>query len=278
MMVKFGKRISLNYKVISRRAIGASHKKRGVINQDNYKVKNEEITIIAVADGHGNERCKYSHIGSYISVQSFCDVISTAYVEHPTPTDFKEYLSLGKSNLLPRNIVKSWQQAVEIDFKTKRERRNLKFYDSAIYELYGTTLLGLVLFDSYYFAVQLGDGDIIKLFEDGCSKHVNNNIPKILGVETYSMSSKNAMNQFEFTLGNIFDDEKPIAGYLLSTDGLANSFKNIDGFYELGKDYLNLIRNHGTEYVEKRMGNYLYQTSVHGSGDDITLVIAIKQE
>ncbi|MBM3436287.1 MAG: protein phosphatase 2C domain-containing protein [Bacteroidetes bacterium] len=278
MMVKFGNQdISLNYRIIARKAIGASHKKKGIVNQDSYKVINtNEISIIAVADGHGNEKCIYKNIGSKKAVNCFCDQINISHHQYPNLNDFKEFLFHSKSNLLPRNLVRCWQKSIKDDFERKTKGKKTLLESSEIFELYGTTLLGLVLFDNYFFSIQIGDGDIISIFDDSSSKHINE-VERILGVETLSLSSKFAINQFTSTLGNIHNGEKPIEGFFLSTDGLSNSFINNDEFLKISNDYLDLIKKFGFEYLNNRMGNYLSETSIRGSGDDITLVIAMKQ-
>lgn len=56
----------------------------------------------------------------------------------------------------------------------------------AIYALYGSALIGLVLTTEFLFAFQLGDGDIIKVSENGAENVIE--ADKILGTETHSLS------------------------------------------------------------------------------------------
>jgi hypothetical protein len=58
---------------------------------------------------------------------------------------------------------------------------------------------------------------------------------------------------------------------LLSTDGYYNSFNNTAGFLKIGLDYLAFLEELGYSYLSQNLYNILRQTSIEGSGDDITL-------
>ena len=53
---------------------GATHARNGMPLQDSFKIDevSENVTIIAVADGHGSEKCSKSKNGSQIAVNTFC--------------------------------------------------------------------------------------------------------------------------------------------------------------------------------------------------------------
>jgi hypothetical protein len=58
---------------------------------------------------------------------------------------------------------------------------------------------------------------------------------------------------------------------LLSTDGYYNSFNNTPGFLKIGLDYLSILEEFGYSYLSQNLYKILRQTSIEGSGDDITL-------
>ena len=52
---------------------GATHRRNGLPCQDNKKIIeiSDQIAILAVADGHGSEKCTRSDRGSLIAVNTF---------------------------------------------------------------------------------------------------------------------------------------------------------------------------------------------------------------
>lgn len=60
---------------------GASHIRNGIVCQDSYKyVKiSDDVTVLAVADGHGSDSCPLSKSGSKIATNVFCSVMTDLY-------------------------------------------------------------------------------------------------------------------------------------------------------------------------------------------------------
>ena len=56
---------------------GATHQRNGLPCQDSKKIveRSEDIVIIAVADGHGSEKCPRSDRGSTIAVNTFFELM-----------------------------------------------------------------------------------------------------------------------------------------------------------------------------------------------------------
>ncbi len=141
---------------------------------------------------------------------------------------------------------------------------------------YGATLLSVLVANNCILYLQLGDGDILVVNDDG---EVQRAIPKddmLIGNETTSLCRKDAWRDVRVAVQNI--EEKPPAMILISTDGYANSFRDEAGFLKVGSDLLNLIREQGFEYVENELTTWLAEASSAGSGDDVTLVIACRQD
>ncbi|MDF0680463.1 MAG: protein phosphatase 2C domain-containing protein [Candidatus Nitrosocosmicus sp.] len=142
---------------------------------------------------------------------------------------------------------------------------------------YGSTLLTAVITKNYIIFFQLGDGNILVVDNDQNVRCMFSNknsgsddkssIESIVHTESLCMDN----GWLEFKTG-IFDFQalKPKL-ILLSTDGYCNSFSSESGFLKIGLDYLVLLEKFGFSYLSKNLCNILRQTSLEGSGDDITL-------
>lgn len=264
------------YQCLARKVKGETHRRNLLPNQDNWKIKElDGITILAVADGHGSAKCRYSQNGSRIAVKVFCSKLSSLFKEKSRDCEllFQE-LSKLRHERLPSIIVNDWRDHVQKDFQ-RREPDNIEKVDpESIYQFYGTTLLGLVFTNNYYFALQIGDGDILRVFSDASVERIIS-YEKILGVETKSLSNANAWSYFDSQLIKPDSIEEMPVLFLLSTDGLANSFIDDQAFLQIGSDYLNWIKRDEFVFVKRKVKEVLRNTSKQGSGDDITLALAV---
>ena len=68
----------------------------------------------------------------------------------------------------------------------------------------------------------------------------------------------------------------PPALILLATDGYANSYAEPAGFQAVGRDLLQGVRIQGAAWVEEQLEGWLLATSAAGSGDDITVALALR--
>src|SRR5206468_4142051 len=141
---------------------------------------------------------------------------------------------------------------------------------------YGSTLLVAVLSETYLMALQLGDGDILTVSEDGMVGRPLPGDPRLLGNETTSLCLNRAWDEFRFGFQVLA--ERPPAMVLLSTDGLANSYSDPEGFLKFGRDLWETVRAEGVNAVAERLPGWLMETTTAGSGDDITLGLAVRRE
>lgn len=263
-----------SYEVVARRIKGSSHKINGKNNQDNYLIRElGEITIVSVADGHGSEKCFLSEYGSKIATHVFCDMITSMYLKSRNSLSvFYDRLMDIREEQLPKHLIKNWQIQVTKDYQ-KRNAIQTKITDeSEIIEKYGTTLIGLVLSKEFYFACQIGDGDIIAKYDEGKTARLIST-EKFLGVETKSMCSKNAWIDVEISFSRPSNNlELPVL-FLIATDGLSNSYVNDKAFLKIAEDYLRWIKTDDLNSISHKIPNILRNTSIKGSGDDITLAI-----
>ncbi len=258
---------------------GASHIRNGRECQDSLKKleKDENTVILAVADGHGSDSCPYSKTGSYVAVNVFCKILGD-YLEtyDGQPELLLTFLKREGDTKVAQAIDAEWKRRIlKIHANCKREALSDAEGNKdkeAIYKMYGSTLLGLVITKEFLFAFQLGDGDIVKVSETGVQNIIE--ADKILGTETHSLSKAESWKKaITFTKKQEEDERQPVM-YMLSSDGLANSFKNDDEFKKTCNDYYTLLNEHGAKEVSDHLKTWLSETSELGCGDDITALFA----
>lgn len=260
---------------------GATHVRNQMPCQDNKKIIeiSDQITIIAVADGHGSSKCPRSDRGSLIAVNAFHKVM-------------KNYLKIygedekGLSNMITflnregdmrfaQDVCEEWQRRIKQSFYKNKidemmdENGNIKW--SSVFSLYGTTLLGMLITDSFVFSFQIGDGDISIVTKEEVFPLVKPE--KFLGTETHSLSKPDAWRKAVASVRRREMESNDSYMYILSTDGFANSYTSDSEYQKTCKDYLQMIKEHGVETVQANLKNWLTETSELGCWDDITIVM-----
>lgn len=258
---------------------GASHIRSGRECQDSLKkvVKDSGTVILAVADGHGSDSCPYSKTGSYAAVNVFCKILGDYLDTYAgQPEMLFTFLKREGDTKLAQEIDAEWKRRIlRLHTKSKREIPPEAEQDKkkeAVYKLYGSTLLGLVLTEDFFFAFQLGDGDIVKVSENGVYHIIEGD--KILGTETHSLSKAESWKKAVTLIRKREEKEQQPVMYMLSSDGLSNSYKNDEEFEKTCMDYYLLLREHGAKAVSDQLKTWLQETSELGSGDDITALFA----
>lgn len=131
---------------------------------------------------------------------------------------------------------------------------------------YGSTLLAVLATQDFLLFLQLGDGDILVVGDDGSVERPVPRDERFIANETTSLCMLDAWSEVRVAF-------QPLVGrvpalILVSTDGYANSFVSEQDFLKAGPDYLRLIREQGWEYVESHLEEWLREVSELGSGDD----------
>ncbi len=281
MVMMYGKEHILMRKICLGQSVqGASHKRTGKECQDFFKVDvQNDYIILAVADGHGSKSCPYSRIGAISATNVFHDVVKEYLREYCGKMENLATLFHREGEIsFSKNIERAWQWKIravqennsKISSNTpKDENGNINW--SAVYKMYGCTLLGMLITDEFIFSYQMGDGDMMCIDSDGVRTVIDGD--HILGVETHSLSRKNA---WEKSITNIVRNdvsEHLPRLYFMSTDGMANSYVDSDEFRKTCQDYYDLFISHQEKDIKNNLKQWLEETSELGCGDDITLLM-----
>jgi serine/threonine protein phosphatase PrpC len=248
------------------------------LNQDAKKYfipKDKEYVVVAVADGHGSRKCFRSNIGSEFAVEVLLKIFRQYFSSNTfdyLPTGFS-----GTKENLAKTIHRQWLEKVKNHlvnnpFSPEEELVDIKVLKNQIIS-YGTTLLGALITKNYIIYLQLGDGDILVVSENAVTRP----IPKdenLIANETYSLCDKEADSLFRFYFQPIIGQFPDLI--LLSTDGYSNSFPNDNEFQKTALDYNNLYKEEGLDFIRKNITGWLTDTTVHGSGDDLTTILVFK--
>lgn len=260
---------------------GATHVRNQMPCQDNKKIIkiSDEITIIALADGHGSSKCPRSDRGSMIAVNSFYHIMKK-YLEiygedEEDITHLMTFLNREGDIRFAQDVCEEWQARVKQSFYKNKvegmtnEDGSIKW--PSVFSLYGTTLLGMLITDSFVFSFQIGDGNISAVTKDAAEPLVEPE--KFLGTETHSLSKPDAWRKAVTSVHRLEAESRESYMYILSTDGFANSYTSDKEYQKTCRDYLQMIRKYGIDVVQKNLKKWLTETSELGCGDDITVVM-----
>jgi len=186
------------YHIVTRSAIGYKKVLRGKSSEDAIDtVRLKKAVICAVADGHGDPRCKYASIGSKLATKVACGVLRDVVTGIPNITKLYDYFCDYRDEIA-QQIVQEWNKSVFEDYLIKGDSDKAIQVNDAMFEyinsmfspigkqmsieetrryyanrdtlvdflhqitkLYGTTLNAVVITENFIFGIGIGDGDII---------------------------------------------------------------------------------------------------------------------
>lgn len=257
---------------------GAAHEKNGMPCQDSFHINRNlnDISIVAIADGHGSEKSPKSDRGSAIAVESFNYVMGQYLKSYSRDLGkLVTYLNRDGQIKFAQDICKTWQNRVRREYRSLGEERILnekgRIDWPEVFRLYGTTLLGLLVTKTFVFAFQIGDGDMVLIDKDNISPVVESE--KFLGTETHSLSKENAWKRAASSIQKRPETKGKPYLYMLSTDGFINSHASQEDYEKTCREYFQMIVEHGFDKVSSNLENWLRETSDLGCGDDITVVL-----
>jgi hypothetical protein len=273
---------------------GPAHLKSGTPNQDSLKwvISNlSDSIILSIADGHGGSMHFRSNIGSKLAVNVATSVLDNFFsrpsIEISNVSLYKDAVRFS----LPRLIVNNWIKKVddhvnkypfsekEIHFLSKSKGPKISEKVLANPKIaYGSTLLVSILTGEFVVFMQIGDGDILvtnahgntflPLDRIGCPLS-NYNKSRLSLSDTESLCMDDSWLEFRTGIFSHCDLQPQLI--LLTTDGYSNSFGSNNDFFKIGSDYLDMLKEYGFSYLVRNLGTLLRQTSIKGSGDDITM-------
>jgi serine/threonine protein phosphatase PrpC len=257
----------MTWQIIGDSVRGASHKRNGKPNQDAWAfIQNEVCTVLAVADGHGSSKHYRSDVGSQLAVQAALALLND-FAHADTGSNARQIKQ--SADYLPSQLVQAWRSAVddvdEGQTITAKER----------YSIYGTTLIAVLIRADYALYLQIGDGDLLVLSEDGQLQTPLVKNTSLIANETYSLCEEKAIYHVELSLQ--FFEHKPLPALIfVATDGYANSFSNSEDFQQAVQEFQGQIASHGADKIQGCLADWLNETSEQGSGDDVTLAIMFR--
>ena len=266
-------------RIIGESIRGYTHIQRNLECQDRKLSRELEdgSLVLSVADGHGSRSCPYSGTGAELAVNTFCELIEELHSGFQNAGDLlSDYLNHQGSLKFAQTVERDWKEAVQTIHRekglpmpmTQTGEEDL----NALYRLYGTTLLGLLIAPTFVFAFQIGDGDITYVDDGGVQPVVV--ADKLLGVESHSLCSREAWKKAVSAVHfQPWEQHLPCA-FLLSTDGLSNSYADDEAFGQTCAQYFEALKTYGPDAVEENLPEWLSETSRLGCGDDTTLLMA----
>lgn len=270
------------WQVVSASVPGAIHVSGGAPNQDALSWWSAEgerpLAVLCVADGHGGSEYTRSGIGARRAVeQAQMLLVSEAL---PSILDGSALMDLARfkrhlDQQLPKELVKRWLASI-FEHATDNplpENKTSAHPDVPVEWRYGATLLAALLTPKLHLYIQLGDGDILTVSEEGeVTRPPFLADSQLIANYTTSLCSKNAWRFVRIHFQQI--DKKPPDLVMLATDGYANSFADDAAFEHVAKDIYGAIQQDGPAAVASQLPGWLAETSEAGSGDDISVIIA----
>lgn len=280
-----------NYTVFHKTVRGASHIRRETPSEDASSSFSQEeglYHIAVVADGHGDPSCFRSSIGSKTAVtiaeeclKSFAE---TALATRGSDRAIEEELSILKKRTLllkqlTDSIISRWAEAVlrelaenpitEEELQAAGSKAADYSQGNNLEHIYGTTLMAALLIGKKLILLHQGDGRCDVFYEDGT---VDQPIPwddRCQGNATTSMCQADAAESIRTCVLDL--GEKPVIGCFLGSDGVEDSFRNMEGthvFYR--KLSCKLVSQELTEF-EAYLEDMLPKFSASGSQDDVSV-------
>lgn len=244
--------------------VGARHLRRGQRGQDAVRLStSDQVVTICLADGHGDPRYEFSHEGARIAVE-VAEELLTALAVDLVDADQPQQLEKHLRTHLPRRIAWEWNRRV----KEHTGQSDPDGEWSEVVTPYGTTLLGALFTNDVALFVQLGDGEILRLFEGG-AELVFPSDEDLFGGATWSLSQSDSSTYCQICCLPHQDDNM----VLLCTDGVSDSLAGEQPLAKVARWLHSRIAEEGWEAVVETLPAWLHELSERGNGDDATVGI-----
>ncbi len=209
--------------------MGGSHIKSGKPCQDaSASFAGEGWSAAVVADGHGSSRHFRSEYGSQFACQAAQEALNALFAEGAFLPGEEEM------HFFKENILNIWRDKVvghveQNPWTPDELLDHAELGCDSIWIPYGSTVILAAAGEDWWFSVQLGDGDVALLGEDGKFSWPMPPSMVNVGNKTASLCMDDPMFEFRHVSGT----QKP-AGIIVYTDGIEKSFsehgKNLADF------------------------------------------------
>ena len=285
-------RPSATWRAIGCSVRGASHERSGRPNQDaiawHPDTGTGTLVCLAVSDGHGSVKSFRSAEGAGIAVRTAIEVTQRFLDGQPDLTNHSAIKRTAEEGL-PQALVRAWVHDVhkhldrnpftEGDWELAQDKDRGSVRQAVGKNpllAYGATLLTVLIAPTFMLHLQLGDGDILCVSENGDVSRPLQRDERLIANETTSLCLDRAWRDFQVVFQPI--RARPPALIMVSTDGYANSFRTEADFLKVGSDLLGIVRSDGLDAVRAGLEEWLIEASAAGSGDDVTLGIICRTE
>jgi serine/threonine protein phosphatase PrpC len=249
--------------------MGASHAAIGIPNQDavSFRVVDAGGTaaVLALSDGHGAPQHFRSGIGSHVAVEVATAVLAELIVE---PTALAASSGARRRAAIEETLAR-WRAQVEAHAAAHPLAREALFDEGDPLVPYGATLIAAAVAPGAIFTMQLGDGDLLLGRTDGSFLRPLPDDEGMIGEQTYSLCQADAAERVRARL--LTADDGVIDFVMLSTDGLAKSFRDQQKFAELAASWRERIATSGVAALTETLDPVLSDISANGSRDDVTV-------
>ena len=264
--------MSIKWQVVGQTVRGAAHERNGLPNQDAIcwlpQSGHGSSVVLTAADGHGSARYSRSHIGAALAVERAAR-LTDEFLRNQASVDNLSLIKHATEEWLPRALVRNWSEAVAEHLKSDPLSPDEVDAESTV--AYGTTLLIAAVTERFVLYLQLGDGEILSVSESGEVVRPLIKDERLFGNETTSLCAPEAWRDFRVGFQPLTQSRPALI--LISTDGYPNSFRDEEGFLQVGSDILRMIRENGLASVQDHLAGWLRDSTRAGSGDDVTLGI-----
>jgi len=251
-------------------AQGAAHEAEKRPCQDALSVKAGTIqakpyVLSGVADGLGAKAHSKSAEGA-----SFAMLAAEQALIHflcATETRGEQVVPEQIAAVVQKNLCCFWNNQIQI------ARNQLDIRDHVVE--YATTVLMTLIYDGFTYLFQLGDGDICYFEQSGAAVFLVS--PEVSPVDesTDALCRPVEYQQWHFAMIPI----EQIGFIMMSTDGLLKSMIAPDEYIKLGRQLDLYMESRSPAELNVRLPSWLGHYSIHGAGDDISLVaIKLKRE
>ena len=243
--------------------------------------------IVAIADGHGGAKYFRSDVGARIACTIGIRCIKSCmskktftnkFINHEITEDEKEQAIVQ----LEEAIISQWGESIRKDKEKnpfiddelvvfdEAEREFVKNDFNYAAKAYGTTLLLGVICDDFWFGIHIGDGTFVTITETFEFKQPISLDERCVGNYVTSICDSNAIKYFHHNWGI-----EPLRAIILATDGIDESFKSEQSFYDF---YRKVVENAVLDFdgTVRDLEEYLPTLSKMGSRDDVSIAGVVR--